>query len=61
MSNTTKMLNTAAVAERLGLHMQTILAMIERGEFEGVVYRFGKVYRFDADRLEEWVDSRAVT
>lgn len=57
---TPTMTTTAAVAERLGLHPRTILAMVNRGDFDGVAFRFGRRLRFDEGKLAEWIEARRV-
>jgi len=55
------MLTTAEVAERLGLNARTILAMVARGDFDGVAFRLsGRTLRFDEAKLGAWIESRRV-
>lgn len=55
-----KTLTTAEVGETLGLHPRTILAMVARGEFDGIAFRFSKRLRFDAEKLDAWIEARRV-
>ena len=55
------MLTTSVVADMLGLHARTIVAMVARGDFDGVAFRLsGRTLRFDEAKLAAWIEARRV-
>jgi excisionase family DNA binding protein len=53
---TRKILTIADVAELLKVHPITVYRMIKQGKLP--VFRIGRVLRFDADQLEEWIRAK---
>ena len=54
-----KLLSAQEVAERLHIHVDTVYALVRRGELPGA--KIGNQWRFDACQLEHWIADRFQT
>ncbi len=52
-----KFLTASEVAEHLQVHVDTVYALVQKGELPGA--KIGKQWRFDATEIQRWFTTRA--
>ena len=53
-----RFLRVKEVCELLGVKYHTLMRMIWRREFGDAVLKIGAQWRFDKDRLDEWIENQ---
>lgn len=60
----TQLLTAQAVADQLGEHIKTVRTHTRRGDYAAFAINLGTpqrpTWRYDARRLEQWLDARRV-
>lgn len=54
-----KLLSALEVAERLHVHVDTVYALVHRGELPSA--KIGNQWRFDASQIEHWIAAQFQT
>ena len=58
MSKKSKFMTTKQVAEYLNISTTAVYQWAKNGSLDGVAYNLNGSWRFDANKLEDWVESK---